>query len=148
MPVWSCRVVAFLPYALGSRCGRPLLMVCAGVGFAAANMAVKGLTDELAQHAYLPAAGYLLAAAIGSTGGVLSQMTPFERYSAVEVVPITFAEPNFMPMALAVLVLHETWGRAALAGAPFAVGGLALLLGTAAVARANPAAQLMRNATG
>ena len=53
-----------------------------------------------------------------------------------------------MPMLLAVLVLHESRGRAALAGAPFALGGLLLLLGTAAVARANPAAQLMRNAAG
>jgi drug/metabolite transporter (DMT)-like permease len=73
---------------------------------------------------------------------------PGLRYPAVEVVPITFAIPNFMPMLLAVLVLHESWGRAALAGAPFALGGLLLLLGTAAVARANPAAQLMRNAAG
>ena len=141
-------LISFLPYALGPRCGRLTLMLCSGVGFAAANMAVKGLTDQLAMHAYLASAGYLAAAAIGSTAGVLSQMTAFQRYPAVEVVPITFAVPNFMPVILGVLVLHESWARAALAGAPFALGGFLLLLGTAALARATPVARVMRTAAG
>lgn len=141
-------IVSFLPYALGRRCGRLTLMICAGLGFAGANMAVKGISDHLGNHEYLGAAWFLAIAAVASTIGVLNQMSAFQRYRAIEVVPITFALPNFVPMLLALVVLREHWGSAALAGAPFAIGGALLLVGTAAVARAAPVTRLIRQAAG
>jgi drug/metabolite transporter (DMT)-like permease len=139
---------AFMPFGLGERCGRSTLLVCSGLGFAAANMAVKGFSDQLSAGRYGFAAAYLALAGIGSTAAILSQMTAFQRHRAVEVVPITYAVPNFLPVLLAAFVLHERWATAALAGAPFALGGALLLVGTAAVARAGAVTRLARQAAG
>lgn len=141
-------LIAWVPCLLGSSCGRLALMICSGIGFAAVNIAVKGLVDELSSHMYLAAAGYLAAAAAGSVAATLSQMTAFQRYPAVEVVPITYAIPNFLPVVVALLVLHESWSGVALAGAPFALGAVLLLLGTATMARATPVARVVRAASG
>ncbi len=140
-------LAAFTPYVLGESCGRLPLMISAGLGFAGANMAVKGFSDNIGAHPdYLLAAGYLALAAIGSTIGVLNQMAAFQRHRAAEVVPITFALPTFLPAVIAIGVLREHWGTAALSGAPFAIGGVLLVLGTAAVARPRPVARIASGA--
>lgn len=130
--------LAFVPFMLGNRCGRLVLIFSAGIGFAGANLAVKGFSDQLAAHHYPLAAAYLTAAAVASIVSVLTQMTAFQRHRAVEVVPVTFAVPIFLPVALGLLVLQEHWATAALAGAPFAIGAALLLGGTAAVTRSAP----------
>lgn len=139
-------LVAFglIPYAIRDRCGRLVLIFAAGVGFAGANLAVKGFSGELAAHHYLPAAAYLIATAVASIGSMLTQMTAFQRHRAVEVVPVTFAVPIFLPVAIGMLVLHEHWSSAALAGAPFAIGTALLLGGTAAVTRSAPVVRIAR----
>lgn len=138
--------LAFVPFVLGRGCGRMVLVVSAALGFAGANLAVKGFTDHLGAHGYLIALGYLTIAAIGSIAGVINQMSAFQRYRAVEVVPMTFAIPIFLPAALGALILHEHWATAAMAGAPFAVGGAVLMLGTVAVARASAVTRLAAHA--
>lgn len=139
-------LLSLVPFALRERCGRLTLMLCAGLGFAAVNMAVKGFTIELTDRGYAVAIAYLALAAIGSLAATVSQMTAFQRHRAVEVVPITFVVPIFVPILMANFVLHERWASAAFAGAPFAVGGLMLLLGTSAVARAKPVVEIARRA--
>lgn len=134
--------LALLPFVLGERCGRLALIFAAGIGFAGANLAVKGFSGELAVHHYLMAAVYMAATAVASLASLLTQMTAFQRHRAVEVVPVTFAVPIFLPVAVGMLVLHEHWARAALAGAPFAVGALLLLAGTAAVTRSAPVCRM------
>jgi drug/metabolite transporter (DMT)-like permease len=141
-------VPSFAPFVLGPRCGRLTLMVCAGLGFAGANMAVKGFTAHLALHHYLVAAGYLAFAGVGSISGTLSQMTAFQRHRASEVVPVTFVVPIFLPVVLAIFVLREHWASAAFSGAPFAAGGFLLLLGTYALARAKPVVDVAQRAAG
>jgi drug/metabolite transporter (DMT)-like permease len=141
-------LAAWVPYVLRDRCGRVLLVVCAGVGFAASNVAVKGFSDQLAAGHAFPAAAYLTAAAVASLAAVLSQMTAFQRHPATNVVPITFAIPNFLPVLLALFTLHENWETAALAGGPFILGSLLLIGGTTAVARATPVARVVRQAAG
>lgn len=138
--------LTFAPYL--SRAGREglSLMLCAGLGFAAANMAVKGFSDHLARQELVPAGAYLAVAAVASTAGLLSQMTAFQRHPAVQVVPVTFAVPNFLPVVLSALVLHERWGSAPLAGAAFAVGVALLLAGTLTVARTRAVACVVRGA--
>ncbi len=138
--------VALAPSLLGARCGRLPLMVCSGLGFAGANMAVKGFSETIEHGHYALAGVYITLAALGSMIGVLNQMAAFQRHRATEVVPITFAIPTFLPAVLAVGVLREDWASAALSGAPFAVGALLLVLGTAAVARAAPVTRLARGA--
>ncbi len=127
---------SFTPFVIGRRCGRTVLVLSAALGFAGANLAVKGFSDHIAGHDYVIAAGYLAIAAVGSISGVINQMSAFQRHRAVEVVPLTFAIPTFVPAVLGMLVLREHWATAALAGAPFAAGGFLLMLGTAALGRA------------
>jgi drug/metabolite transporter (DMT)-like permease len=136
--------VGLIPYAIRDRCGRLVLIFAAGIGFAGANLAVKGFSGELGAHHYYAAGAYLIAAAVGSIGSMLTQMTAFQRHRAVEVVPVTFAVPIFLPVAIGTLVLHEHWATAALAGAPFAIGTLLLLGGTAAVTRTAPVVSMAR----
>jgi hypothetical protein len=89
------------------------VILSAGVGFAAANLAVKGFTDQIAVRHYAPAAAYLIAAAGGSMIAVLSQMTAFQRYRAIDVVPVAFALPILLPTVLGLLILEEHWSTAA-----------------------------------
>jgi drug/metabolite transporter (DMT)-like permease len=139
-------MLSFTPFVLGRRCGRTALIMSAALGFAGANMAVKGFSDHLGSHGDVIALGYITIAAVGSIVGVLNQMSAFQRYRAVEVVPMTYAIPIFLPAALGALVLHEHWASAAMAGAPFAAGGVLLMLGTAAVARASAVTRLAHQA--
>jgi drug/metabolite transporter (DMT)-like permease len=141
-------IAALVPSLLGRRCGRLTLMICAGLGFAGANMAVKGISEHIATHTYLAAGWYLAIAGVGATLGVLNQMSAFQRHRAVEVVPVTFALPIFLPIVLSLGVLREHWAAAALAGAPFAIGGALLLAGRAAIARAAPVTRIVRAAAG
>jgi len=137
--------VAVVPYII-RHCGRATLILSSGVGFAAANLAVKGFSDQLGRGHYGPAVGYLAAAAVGSIAAVLSQMTAFQRYRAVDVVPVTFALPIFLPTVLGIFILNEHWGTAAFAGAPFAVGAVLLALGTVVLTRAAPVVDITRQA--
>lgn len=139
-------VLACTPFVIGRRCGRTTLILSAALGFAGANLAVKGVSDHLGAHHYLIALAYLTIAAVASIAGVINQMSAFQRHRAVEVVPITFAIPTFLPALLGMVVLHEHWATAALAGAPFAAGGLLLVLGTVAVGRATAVTRVAAHA--
>lgn len=141
-------LAALIPLFWRRECGRVTLMLSAGLGFAAANMAVKGFTDHFASGTYLLAGGYLAAAAVASTAGVVNQMAAFQRLRAVDVVPVTFALPIFLPALLAVFLIHDRWNSAAFSGAPFAVGCAVLIAGTAALARAAPVVHLSQDAAG
>ncbi|HWC84895.1 MAG TPA: hypothetical protein VG388_00050 [Solirubrobacteraceae bacterium] len=140
--------LALIPYVSRDRCGRLPLIFSAALGFAGANMAVKGVSVTIASHHFLLAAGYLGAAALGSTVAVLSQMTAFQRYRAGEVVPLTFSIPTFLPALLGLLVLQQRWGTAVLGGVPFAIGATLLLLGAAVVARSAPVTRVARQVSG
>lgn len=128
-------LVAVVPYFFRERTGKHVLIVSAAVGFAATNLAVKGISYDLATHNYVIGVSYLVAAAVGSTVGVLSQMTAFQRHRAVDVAPITFSLPTFLPVALGLVILRERWSTAAAGGLLFAIGGAFVLIGALAVAR-------------
>jgi drug/metabolite transporter (DMT)-like permease len=139
-------LLAFVPLGLGTRCGKLTLMVCSSLGFAGANLAVKGFTGELTAGHYPLAVAYLALAALGSTVGTLGQMTAFQRYRAVEVVPMTFVIPIFVPLLLANLVLSEHWSAAPSAGLPFALGAFVVLVGTCTLARLRPVVTVAQRA--
>jgi drug/metabolite transporter (DMT)-like permease len=138
--------LALAPYAIPAQRGRKALTLSAAIGFAAANMAVKGISDRLAVHDYPAAVGYLVLAAVGSLVGVLSQMTAFQRHRAVEVVQLTFSIPTFLPALLGLALLRERWVTAPAGGLPFALGIVVLLIGTAVVSRSSPVARLSKEA--
>lgn len=130
--------LALIPYLFRERCGRRALILSAAIGFAGANLAVKGISHDLTVHDYAIAVAYLAAAGLASTVGVLSQMTAFQRHRAVDVVPLTFSIPVFLPVLLGLVVLREKWATAAAGGLPFAIGGGLLLVGTLVVSRSAP----------
>jgi drug/metabolite transporter (DMT)-like permease len=139
-------VVALAPYAIRAQRGRKALTLSAAIGFAAANLAVKGVSDGIARHHWLFALAYLALAGLGSLVGVLSQMTAFQRHRAVGVVQLTFSIPTFLPALLGLLVLRERWASAPDGGLPFALGIVALIAGTAVVSRSSPVARLSKEA--
>lgn len=126
-------MLACLPYLARERCGKLSVMLSAALAFTAVNLAVKGFSDQLATSHYGLAAAYLAMAAVGSVVAILSQMTAFQRHRAVEVVPLTFAIPTFLPVVLGLFVLQEDWSSAAAGGAVFAVGATLLLAGSAVI---------------
>jgi drug/metabolite transporter (DMT)-like permease len=140
--------VELLPFLFRRRSGRAALLFCAGTGFAAVNVAVKGFSDHVHTQQYGIAIAYLAIAGFASLTGLLTQATAFQRHPAVDVVPVIFALTNFLPVVLGLLVLDEHWDRAVLAGVPFAVGAGLLLLGTGALARTTPVVEVMRQASG
>lgn len=139
-------VLALAPYFFREHCGRNALIVSAAIGFAGTNLAVKGISHDLAVGDYWILAAYLAAAALGSTIGVLSQMTAFQRHRAVEVVPLTFSIPTFLPALIGLLVLREDFATAAAGGLWFAGGAILLLLGTFAVSRSAPVTSVSEHA--
>lgn len=140
-------LVALIPYFVARSRGRRALILSASIGFAAANMAVKGISHDIAVHHLAIAVAYLAAAAVGSTIGVLSQMTAFQRHRAVDVVPLTFSIPIFLPALLGLLVLRENFATAASGGFVFALGGGLLLIGTLALSRSTPVSSVSELAT-
>jgi drug/metabolite transporter (DMT)-like permease len=128
-------LASLIPYAIRDRCGRLVLLVGAALGFTAANLAVKGISDAMSVHHWGVAVGYLVAAAVASTSGVLGQMTGFQRHRAIEVVPVTYAIPIFLPALLGVGLLRQDWAQTVGGGALFAGGALLLVAGTSAVIR-------------
>lgn len=141
-------LLALVPYPMRDRCGRIVLLLSAALGFACANLAVKGISDAMAVHSWYVAGGYLVAAAVSSAVGVLSQMTAFQRHRAIDVVPVTYAIPIFLPALLGLALLHERWGTAAFGGAAFGVGAVLLVAGTAAVARSQSVIDISQRAAG
>jgi drug/metabolite transporter (DMT)-like permease len=139
--------IELIPFVMRARSGRLTLLVCAGAGFAAVNVAVKGFSDHLDTQHYLVAVAYLAVAAFASLTALITQATAFQRHPAVDVVPVIFALTNFLPVGLALLVLHEHWANAVFAGIPFAIGACLLLVGTTTLARARPVVRVMRRAS-
>lgn len=139
-------LLGLVPYGFRRQSGRNALIVSAAIAFAGTNLAVKGISHALGIGDYPLLAGYLLAAAAGSTIGVLSQMTAFQRHRAVEVVPLTFSIPTFLPALLGLLVLREDFATALGGGIMFAAGAIVLLLGTVAVSRSAPVTSVSEHA--
>ncbi|HWE13179.1 MAG TPA: hypothetical protein VG365_06690 [Solirubrobacteraceae bacterium] len=140
-------LLALVPYFFRDSVGKRMLILSASIGFAGTNMAVKGISHDLTVHDYAFAAAYVVAAALGSTIGVLSQMTAFQRHRAIDVVPLTFSIPTFLPALVGLVVLRENFATVADGGWLFALGAALLLAGTAGVSRSAPVASVSVHAT-
>lgn len=139
-------LAALVPYFSRERWGRNVIVVSAALGFAGTNLAVKGISQTLSVHGWGLLVAYLAVAGAGSVIGVLSQMTAFQRHRAVEVVPVTFSIPTFLPAVLGLVVLREQFATAAAGGAVFALGAVVLLAGTVAVCRSAPVSSVSGHA--
>lgn len=139
-------IVSLAPYPIRERCGRIVLMLSAALGFTCANLAVKGISDALGGHDWWAAFGYLAAAAVSSSFAVLSQMTAFQRHRAIEVLPVTYAIPIFLPALLGLFLLRVDWRTAPFGGGAFAIGAVLLIAGTVMVARSQAVIDISKRA--
>lgn len=74
-------------------------------------------------------------------------MTAFQRHRAIDVVPLTFSIPTFLPALLGLAMLRVNFAAAAAGGSVFAAGGARLVIGTVTVSRSAPVASVEEHAT-
>jgi uncharacterized membrane protein len=104
-------------------------------GFAATNVAMKLMADNIS-HDYWPRAiGWLVVAAIAGFGATVTGMTALQRARATTVIPISTAVQTFLPVALEPLFLRESFRSADLEGLPLLVGMVVMLVGIVVLAR-------------
>jgi multidrug transporter EmrE-like cation transporter len=111
-----------------------VVLIACGLGFAATNVAVKLLGDDVGLGHWLNALAWAVVAALDGVAATITNMSAFQMLPATVVVPVSTAVQTFFPIALEPLFLRErapsTLEAVALAG------GLALsLAGTVQLAR-------------
>jgi len=102
------------------------VMLACGFGFAATNVAVKLLGDDVGLRHWPNAAAWAAAAAVDGVAATLTNMSAFQVLPATLVVPVTTAVQTFLPIVLEPLFLRERPPSPLEAAA--LVGGLALAL--------------------
>lgn len=130
-------LVSLIPFALrGRRLDTALTAVLGSAcGFAATNVAMKLMADDLGNDHFAQAAGWLALAAVAGFGATVTGMTALQRAPATTVIPISTAVQTFLPVALEPLFLAESFRDAELEGFPLLVGLVVMLVGIVVVAR-------------
>jgi hypothetical protein len=122
------------------------VVIAAGCGFGAANVATKLMSDDIGMRWWAGACGW---AAVGLGMGIaatLTGMTAFQRRQAKTVVPVTTAIQIFLPVVLAPTFLRERWNEAAYAGIPIVLGSCFALAGSVVVSRTSGVSELSAGA--
>lgn len=130
-------LVSFIPVALRGRRWDTAMTAVLGsaCGFAATNVAMKLMADNIG-HDHWPRAGaWLVVAAIAGFGATVTGMTALQRARATVVIPISTAVQTFLPVALEPLFLRESFRTADLEGLPLLVGMVVMLVGIVVLAR-------------
>jgi drug/metabolite transporter (DMT)-like permease len=128
---------SLIPFALRGRRWDTAMTAVLGsaCGFAATNVAMKLMADDLS-HDYWPrAVGWTVVAAIAGFGATVTGMTALQRARATTVIPISTAVQTFLPVALEPLFLEESFRNAELEGLPLLIGLAVMLIGIVVVAR-------------
>jgi drug/metabolite transporter (DMT)-like permease len=130
-------LVSFIPFALRGRRGDTAMTAVLGsaCGFAATNVAMKLMADNIGHDFWLRAALWLAVAAVASFGATVTGMTALQRARATMVIPISTAVQTFLPVALEPLFLRESFRSADLEGLPLLVGMVVMLVGIVVLAR-------------
>lgn len=124
------------------------VVVAAGMGFAATNIATKLTSDDLGGGSYWNAAAWLLMALVAGIVATLTNMTAFQRWRATIVVPVVSATQTYVPIVLEPLFLRERWSSAPLDGVPIALGLVVAAAGGILVARTPVVGELSAAASG
>lgn len=130
-------LASLVPFALrGRRLDTPLTAVLGSAcGFAATNVAMKLMADDLGSDHFLQATGWLAVAAGAGFAATVTGMTALQRARATTVIPISTAVQTFLPVALEPLFLRESFSDASLGGIPLLVGMVVMLVGIVVLAR-------------
>lgn len=132
-------LVSLIPFALRGRRWDTAMTAVLGsaCGFAATNVAMKLMADNIG-HDHWPRAGaWLAVAALAGFGATVTGMTALQRAAATTVIPISTAVQTFLPVALEPLFLKESFRNADLEGLPLLAGLVVMLVGIVMLAR-NP----------
>lgn len=130
-------LASLVPFALRGRRGDTAMTAVLGsaCGFAATNVAMKLMADNIG-HAHWPrAVGWLVVAGLAGFGATVTGMTALQRAPATTVIPISTAVQTFLPVALEPLFLEESFRSASLEGVPLLVGLVVMLVGIVVLAR-------------
>jgi drug/metabolite transporter (DMT)-like permease len=137
-------LASFVPFALrGRRLDTAMTAVLGSAcGFAATNVAMKLMADDLGNDHFLQATSWLAVAAAAGFGATVTGMTALQRAPATTVIPISTAVQTFLPVALEPLFLAESFREASLEGIPLLFGIAVMLIGIVVLARTKPVSAL------
>ncbi len=130
-------LASFVPFALrGRRLDNAMTAVLGSAcGFAATNVAMKLMADDLGNDHFLQAGSWLAVAAVVGFAATVTGMTALQRAPATTVIPISTAVQTFLPVALEPLFLRESFRDASLSGVPLLIGIAVMLVGIVVLAR-------------
>jgi drug/metabolite transporter (DMT)-like permease len=143
-------LASLVPFVLRGRRGDKAMTAVLGsaCGFAATNVAMKLMADNIG-HAHWPrAAGWLVVAGLAGFGATVTGMTALQRAPATTVIPISTAVQTFLPVALEPLFLEESFRSASLEGVPLLVGLVVMLVGIVVLARTPHVSAIVAGAGG
>ena len=123
-----------------------LIVLAAGCGFGATNVATKLVGDDFNLGHFGNAAVWGIVAIGMGVAATLTNMTAFQLRAATIVVPVSTAVQTFLPIVLEPLFLRERWGSAAFDGVPMIAGLLLALLGSVLVAGSPGVSELIAGA--
>jgi hypothetical protein len=125
------------PYLLRAvgRTSASVTMIGAGLGYAWSGVATALAADAL--HAgHLRTAGlWALSTAAASAVGALSEMSALQARPAIQVAPVVFVTQTAIPVALAPLLLGESFAATPAGGVPLALSIAVLVAAAASLAR-------------
>jgi drug/metabolite transporter (DMT)-like permease len=130
-------LVSFIPFALRGRRWDTAITAVLGsaCGFAATNVAMKLMADDIGNDHLPQAVGWLAVAGVAGFGATVTGMTALQRAPATTVIPISTAVQTFLPVALEPLFLAESFRSADLDGLPLLIGMVVMLVGIVVLAR-------------
>jgi drug/metabolite transporter (DMT)-like permease len=130
-------LASLVPFVLRGRRGDTAMTAVLGsaCGFAATNVAMKLMADDIAHGQWGRAVAWVTVAALVGFGATVTAMTALQRAPATTVIPISTAVQTFLPVALEPLFLEESFRSADLEGMPLLVGMVVMLVGIVVLAR-------------
>jgi drug/metabolite transporter (DMT)-like permease len=133
-------VIALVPYGLsmlGHSAGL-LIAVGAGAAYAIDGLATKFFSDDFSNQFWIGLVGWGIVMGLAAGVGTLSEMSALQRRPATQVAPIVFALTTLVPVALAPVLVGETWGGST--WVRIALGtSILLIVGGASVLATSPA---------
>lgn len=143
-------LASLIPFALRGRRGDTAMTAVLGsaCGFAATNVAMKLMADNIGHGHWPRAVGWLVVAGLAGFGATVTGMTALQRAPATTVIPISTAVQTFLPVALEPLFLEESFRSASLDGVPLLVGLVVMLVGIVVLARTRHVSAIVAGAGG
>ena len=138
--------IVVAPYLVGLRRHAPVLLVAAsaGVAYAFAGLGTKFATDEMHRSALIAALIWFGVLTAVSIVGQLNEMSALQQRPVTHVAPVVFGLNVLVPVAVAPVLAHETWGHSSGIRAVL-VGSLVLVIaGLIALARSKAVGAVYR----